>query len=309
VETHFLWCGNALCQQRDSNDVVSRRYYSEGELGPSGGLYYGQDQLGSIRDLTAVADGSPAASYDYDPYGNPSQTAEQASADFRYAEMFYERGSGLYLTRYRAYDPGTGRWLSRDPLGPLGGVNLYSYAAPNPISYSDPSGRTGSPSEYLKDFASGQLEQWMEQTLEQNGVPKDEASFVAAGFLGTAEAVWETRGWIILECPECLIPIFLLQGYRSRVEDAGMSLAADVLAAAWQNFSGQSCSYIPPASIVSPWFLHPTVQNDTVPQDYPLDDATLSLIDSLAPDNVTVSPDRFPLRPTLRRTQLSWSAK
>ena len=88
-----------------------------------------------------------------------------------------------------------------------------------------------------------------------------------------------------------------------------MSLAADVLAAAWQNFSGQSCSYIPPASIVSPWFLHPTVQNDTVPQDYPLDDATLSLIDSLAPDNVTVSPDRFPLRPTLRRTQLSWSAK
>jgi hypothetical protein len=31
--------------------------------------------------------------------------------------MFYNADSGLYLTRYRAYDPISGRWLSRDPDG------------------------------------------------------------------------------------------------------------------------------------------------------------------------------------------------
>ena len=37
--------------------------------------------------------------------------------DFVYAGMFFNADSGLYLTKYRAYDPVSGRWLSRDPLG------------------------------------------------------------------------------------------------------------------------------------------------------------------------------------------------
>jgi uncharacterized protein RhaS with RHS repeats len=38
------------------------------------------------------------------------------------------------------YDPQTGRFLSQDPIGLAGGVNLYAYAGNNPISYSDPFG-------------------------------------------------------------------------------------------------------------------------------------------------------------------------
>jgi hypothetical protein len=30
--------------------------------------------------------------------------------------MFFNADSGLYLTQYRAYDPVSGRWLSRDPI-------------------------------------------------------------------------------------------------------------------------------------------------------------------------------------------------
>ncbi len=45
-------------------------------------------------------------------------------------------GGFLYL-RNRWYDPKTGRFLTQDPIGLAGGVNLYSYAENNPINFSD----------------------------------------------------------------------------------------------------------------------------------------------------------------------------
>jgi RHS repeat-associated protein len=121
--TYYLWCGSRICEARTSANTAARSYYLEGEVIPasSARLYYGPDQLGSVRDVHAT---SPVFSmiqaYDYDPYGNPTQSpAIGPVTDFRYAGMFYHADSGLYLTQYRAYDPRTARWLSRDPLGEM----------------------------------------------------------------------------------------------------------------------------------------------------------------------------------------------
>ena len=143
VETRYLWCGDQICQARTASDVVSRRYYPEGELIPATGteLYYSQDHLGSVRDVLAGQNGGPAASYDYDPYGNASPPAGTAATDFRYAGMFYHQESGLYLTEYRAYDSHTGRWLSRDPIGEDGGFNAYAYVGNRPLNRVDPTGQ------------------------------------------------------------------------------------------------------------------------------------------------------------------------
>ena len=146
TETRYLWCGERICQARNANDVVIRRYYDEGELQVSSTgntpLYYAQDHLGSVRDLVD-ASGKALASYDYDPYGQPTRNTASGStrADYRYAGLFYHAPSGLYLTHYRAYDPVTARWLSRDPIGEMGGVNLYGYARDNPINLTDPTGK------------------------------------------------------------------------------------------------------------------------------------------------------------------------
>jgi RHS repeat-associated protein len=59
--------------------------------------------------------------------------------------MQYHAQSGLYLTKYRVYEPGTGRWLSRDPIEETGGINLYGYVWGDPINWVDPLGLTGSP--------------------------------------------------------------------------------------------------------------------------------------------------------------------
>jgi RHS repeat-associated protein len=143
TETHYLWCGETICQARNVNDVVIRRYFSEGECPVSGpsclGPVYVRDHLGSVRNLLSSASGGNLTEINYDPYGNPSR-AFGGLANFGYAGMFYHENSGLYLTHYRAYDPRISRWLSRDPVGPSDGITAYSYVMGNPVTRADPSG-------------------------------------------------------------------------------------------------------------------------------------------------------------------------
>ena len=40
----------------------------------------------------------------------------------------------------RYYDPGTGRFLTRDPIGYGGGINLYGFVGNNPVTGADPEG-------------------------------------------------------------------------------------------------------------------------------------------------------------------------
>jgi RHS repeat-associated protein len=160
ASTSYLWCGSHICQARNSSNAVTREYYTEGEYVPGSPVqpyYYGPDQIGTVRRVFASASSAPA--YYYDPYGVPLQ-ATAPLTDFGYADMFYNTDSGLYLTKYRAYDPATGRWLSRDPIGAyrvprVGGQGLrlwpsilqmanaqylYQYVWNNPVSYFDPNG-------------------------------------------------------------------------------------------------------------------------------------------------------------------------
>lgn len=48
--------------------------------------------------------------------------------------------SGLSLYPSRALNPGLQRWLSRDPIGETGGINLYEFVRNDPSSYVDPYG-------------------------------------------------------------------------------------------------------------------------------------------------------------------------
>ncbi len=163
--TRYIWCGTQICQSRTGSGAVNRLYYDEGEVIPAATaandtlFYYGPDQLGSVRDAYVASSlVSMVQAYDYDAYGNPTTTpASGPFTDFRYAGMFYHAASGLYLTETRAYDPRTGRWLSRDPEEEGDGVNLYEFLSDDPVTDIDPAEPWGSANavEGAPDFGHG----------------------------------------------------------------------------------------------------------------------------------------------------------
>jgi len=142
----LVWCDNELCEERDAAGGVTKRFFEHGmkvESGPvTGAFVYTRDHLGSVRELTD-AGGNVRARYAYDPWGRRTKLTGDADADIGFAGMFSPTAPPLAITRFRAYDPELGRWLSRDPLEDAElkqGVNLYAYVADNPVNLVDPLG-------------------------------------------------------------------------------------------------------------------------------------------------------------------------
>ena len=74
--------------------------------------------------------------------------------------------TGLLCLTHRYYDPGTGKFINRDPIGYEGGMNLYGFADGNPVNESDPSGFVPSGSVFrFPDDPRGP--KWYPQNLSQ----------------------------------------------------------------------------------------------------------------------------------------------
>ncbi|MEX1115129.1 MAG: RHS repeat-associated core domain-containing protein [Akkermansiaceae bacterium] len=144
-DKRHLWDALQIAEERASNgSTVEKRFYGHGvELvtGPQAGNYsYRTDHLGSIREVIDGA-GNLTARYDYSAWGESELVSGAFDLDFCYTGHFYHLASGLYLAPFRAYDAGRGRWLSADPIGEAGGLNLYGYVGNDPVNFIDPDGR------------------------------------------------------------------------------------------------------------------------------------------------------------------------
>ncbi|MGN6255347.1 MAG: RHS repeat-associated core domain-containing protein [Solirubrobacterales bacterium] len=103
--------------------------------------YLHHDQLGSTRLLTG-ATGTATAAFSYTPYGSLEGKTGTATTPLGFAGQYTDAETGLQYLRARFYDPGTGQFLSRDPLEGVTG-QPYSYALDNPLDRVDPSGLFG----------------------------------------------------------------------------------------------------------------------------------------------------------------------
>lgn len=95
---------------------------------PQSAIYYPTyDGNGNVSEYLA-ADGTVTAHFEYDPFGNTVVNTDTGNLfPYRFSTKPQDAETGLYYYGYRYYDPLTGRWLSRDPIGEEGGINLYGF--------------------------------------------------------------------------------------------------------------------------------------------------------------------------------------
>jgi RHS repeat-associated protein len=149
---NLVWSGGDVVEERDGNSgTVLKRFLGDGVHVPNagGGLpvgsyYLFRDHLNSVRQLTDSA-GTARASYNFQPFGERTKVSGDLESDLGFTGHYYHQPSGLSVAWYRAYDARAGRWLSRDPLGEFGGLNLYAYVENNPLNRFDPLGLQGCP--------------------------------------------------------------------------------------------------------------------------------------------------------------------
>ncbi|MCE3602673.1 RHS domain-containing protein [Massilia sp. P8910] len=168
--TRFAWDGNRLL--RETRGMYSRTYlYEPASFVPLAHIdaplpagtaqdapqvaYLHTDHVGTPREMTD-AQGRVSWAGQYKAWGNVlmidvpaafSQAIDAQQADLheqriRFQGQYADSETGLNYNRFRYYDADVGRFISSDPVGLLGGMNLYQYAA-NPSGWVDPLGLAG----------------------------------------------------------------------------------------------------------------------------------------------------------------------
>ncbi len=113
------------------------------QAGPLAGTYsVHYDGNGNVIGLVNATDGSVAAHYEYEPFGELLRATGPLAGlmPFRFSTKYQDVETGLVYYGYRYYRVDTGRWISRDPIGEAGGLNVYGLVFNDPLSFCDPYG-------------------------------------------------------------------------------------------------------------------------------------------------------------------------
>jgi len=145
---YYLYDGDMLLAEMDADGTVT----TYNTWGPTGLLnranlqtnretWYLFDPLGNVAQRTDAA-GHVLSADQYDAWGNllaggDAQDPYGYNGQYGY---YTDHETGLILCTHRYYDPQAGRWLTQDPIGYLGGMNLYGYCSGDPINCIDPLG-------------------------------------------------------------------------------------------------------------------------------------------------------------------------
>ncbi len=108
-------------------------------------FYIHNDHLGTPKALTDN-NGQLVWYATAEPFGqatvNDDVDGDGVAVEFniRQPGQYFDVESGFYYNYFRYYDPGTGRYVTSDPIGLVGGVNTYAYVGGNPLNATDPYG-------------------------------------------------------------------------------------------------------------------------------------------------------------------------
>jgi RHS repeat-associated protein len=129
---------------------LRRTYLPSGNLALSQFTYLHADHLNTPRfgtdesqvvvwRLRTDAFGEGAVEVD------PDENGQNVQIQLRFPGQYSDGATGVYYNYFRDYDRTTGRYVTSDPIGLVGGLNTYSYARSNPVTLIDPFGLDTAP--------------------------------------------------------------------------------------------------------------------------------------------------------------------
>ena len=151
--THFVWDGTRLLQEytykgcytyiytdQDSYEPLAQVFHNNQDEGQYL-AYFHNDQIGIPREMTGIH-GNLLWYGEYTAWGRlkkDERVYKNAHQPFRLQNQYFDEETGLHYNLMRYYEPEAGRFVNQDPIGLLGGSNLYRFA-PNAQGWTDPSG-------------------------------------------------------------------------------------------------------------------------------------------------------------------------
>ena len=154
--TGFVWDGSHLLQEVHPDGRYTYIYTDPDSYEPLAQVhnrtneddenrqqthYFHCDQIGIPREMTDK-DGNLLWFGNYTGWGRlkeETKVTDSAYQPFRLQNQYADRETGLHYNFFRYYEPDAGRFVSQDPIGLLGGENLYWFA-PNVQRWIDPLG-------------------------------------------------------------------------------------------------------------------------------------------------------------------------
>jgi RHS repeat-associated protein len=139
LSNSFLWGSDLSGSMQGAGGVgglVEVTYY-----GPGGttNTFPAFDGNGNVSALFNAANGGTLANYEYGPFGELIRaTGPMARLNpFRFSAKYDDDESDFLYYGCRYYNPSTGRWINRDPIGEKGGLNLYAFVGNDSIDHYD----------------------------------------------------------------------------------------------------------------------------------------------------------------------------
>ncbi|MEN5109976.1 RHS repeat-associated core domain-containing protein, partial [Pseudomonas sp. TWI672] len=148
-QKHFLWQGLRMLREETPGQNILY-LYEPGSYAPLARVdqaegdeqkvyYFHTDQIGTPLELTD-SDGKIVWQATYRSWGAIEQLAiNEVGQNLRFQGQYFDCETKLHYNTFRYFEPEVGRFVTQDPIGLIGGNNLYSYG-PNSIGWVDPLG-------------------------------------------------------------------------------------------------------------------------------------------------------------------------
>ena len=148
-KTVYVWDGDQVVMELSKGGTVQKRYIRGNDLvyadkgENTEKTYYVTDMHGNVVQLLDES-GNVTKTYEYDSFGNEVKPEKKDENPYRYCGEYYDKETEEVYLRARYYEPGVGRFITRDTYTgesdePLS-LHLYTYCENDGVNAWDPSG-------------------------------------------------------------------------------------------------------------------------------------------------------------------------